>query len=63
MALGSMAQKSNDVILIFSFILILSESPETAEVIKGDFAEAPSILKRWNSCNIVFAYVMLSHLM
>lgn len=34
MALGSLAQKSKDVILIFSFFLIYSESPETAEVIE-----------------------------
>lgn len=30
----SVAQKSKDVILIFSFVLIYSESPETAEVIE-----------------------------
>lgn len=34
MALGSVAQKSKNVILIFSFVLIYSESPETAEVIE-----------------------------
>lgn len=34
MALGSVAQKSKDVILIFTFVLIYSESPETVEVIE-----------------------------
>lgn len=34
MALSPAAQKSKDVILIFSFVLIYSESPETADVIE-----------------------------
>lgn len=34
MALGPAAQKSKDVILIFSFVLIYSKSPETADVIE-----------------------------